>query len=466
MCHQRHLACAAGPSVNGSLLDDFELPLTAALRDGLRLTSIAAPVLALDAVHRLWQSRAVVLWHPPAGLRAVGAGVAATVRVDGAARFARARGLSRRAWPSDTSGHEAHAPPPRLWGGFAFAPGAAALAPWTAFGDGSFVLPRLTYWLDGPRAWLQAVGPAADDTLARELAAALAQLVQLAATAADAEDAADEPYRAPPGTQAPLDAAAWHRQVEDILRAIGDARVRKVVAASCAELSFGQALSVAGVLDNLHSETGPVWRFAMSRQGSTFLGASPEMLVRRRGDVVQSEALAGTLAKALGSGTDLLASAKDLREHAFVRDGIVQALAPLCGALDAPRAPMLRELSRLYHLATPIEGRLARPLHVLELCELLHPTPATCGTPRADALRMIVGAEARPRGWYAGPVGWFDAAGDGEFIVALRCGLLAGRHAYVHAGAGIVEGSQADKELAETQLKQGVLLRALGLVHG
>lgn len=451
------------------MFDDLDLPSTAlaptdSTLDRLQLTSIAAPVVALDAVHRLWQARAVVLWHPPTGLQAVGAGVATSVRAAGAARFARAREFSRHAWPLDTMRHDA--PLPRLWGGFAFAAGAAALDPWTRFGDASFVLPRLTYWRDGTRAWLQAAGPAGDASLQRELAAAQAQLVQLAASAAGAAGGTDAPYRAPPATQAPLDAAAWQRQVEHILRAIGQGRVRKVVAASCAALSFGQPPSVAGVLDNLRSETGPVWRFAMSRQGGTFLGASPEMLVRRCGELVQSEALAGTLAKAQGSGADLLASAKDRREHEFVRDAVVRALAPLCHELRAPGTPMLRELSRLFHLATPIEGRLARPVHVLELCALLHPTPATCGTPRADALQMIVGAEARPRGWYAGPVGWFDAAGDGEFAVALRCGLLAGRRAYVHAGAGIVDGSQADKELAETQLKQGVLLRALGLVQG
>jgi isochorismate synthase EntC len=185
--------------------------------------------------------------------------------------------------------------------------------------------------------------------------------------------------------------------------------------------------------------------------------------VRRCAERVESEALAGTLARSAGSGDDLLASAKDRSEHAFVRDGIVEALAPLCGELRVPDVPRVRELRRLYHLATPIRGRLARRTHVLELCERLHPTPATCGTPRARALDMILSTEATPRGWYAAPLGWFDATGDGEFVVGLRSGLVAGREAHVHAGAGIVAGSRADRELAEAQLKQRVLLRALGL---
>jgi menaquinone-specific isochorismate synthase len=264
---------------------------------------------------------------------------------------------------------------------------------------------------------------------------------------------------------APPDAAGWQRQIDDILESIDAGRVRKVVAALCARVTFDRSPSVAGVLANLRSETGPVWRFAFARDAAVFLGATPELLVRRRDDLVDSLALAGTLAKSAGGAEDLMASAKDRSEHAFVRDGIVEALAPLCVDCVAPAVPTVLELRRLYHLATPITARLSRRAHVLDLCQHLHPTPATCGTPRAGALDAILSNETAPRGWYASPVGWFDAAGDGEFVVGLRSGLVADREAWVHAGAGIVAGSRADRELAETRLKQRVLLRAFGLAE-
>ena len=442
------------------MLDDFAGLGTDCALEQIRVTTRAAPVAAIDAVYALWQHDHALLWAPPTGLRAVAAGSAAQLRASGPHRIARLHDASRRLWQSLDAAGSADAPAPRLWGGLAFAPGAAARAPWAEFGDASFVLPRLTYWSDGSRAWLQAAGRHGDASVERALAAAHAALARLP------HDDRAGPYRAPACTIAPADEDAWRQQVEDILEAIDAGQVRKVVAALCATVQFERAPSVAGVLANLRGETGPVWRFAFTRGGATFVGASPELLVRRRGEVVESEALAGTLAKSQGHGADLLASTKDRSEHQFVCDGIADALAPLCSRIDVPAAPTVRELKRLFHLATPIRGTLSRGAHVLELCERLHPTPATGGTPRDRALEMIQTTEATPRGWYAAPLGWFDAAGDGELVVALRSGLICGNSAYVHAGAGIVAGSRADKELAETQLKQRVLLRALGLADG
>lgn len=440
------------------MLDDLAALGTDSALEQIRVTTLAAPVAAIDAVYALWQHDNALLWAPPAGMCAVAAGTAAHLRASGPRRIARLHAASRRLWQSLDSERNPGAPAPRLWGGLAFAPGAAARAPWTEFGDASFVLPRLTYWTDGNRAWLQAAGRHGDAAPERALLAAHAALARLAH-----DDRAAGPYRAPACTIAPVDADAWRQQVEDILEAIDAGQARKVVAALCATVKFERAPAVAGVLANLRGETGPVWRFAFTRGGATFLGASPELLVRRHGDAVESEALAGTLAKSNGHGADLLASGKDRSEHQFVCDGIVEALAPLCSRIDVPPAPTVRELKRLFHLATPIRGRLSHDVHVLELCERLHPTPATGGTPRNRALEMIQTTEATPRGWYAAPLGWFDASGDGELVVALRSGLIYGSSAYVHAGAGIVAGSRADKELAETQLKQRVLLRALGL---
>lgn len=440
------------------MLDDLAALETDSALEQIQAIADVAPVVPIDAVFALWQNNEPMLWSPPSGLRAVAAGTAARLSASGACRIARLHDASRRLWRSLDCDSATSAPAPRLWGGLAFAPGAAARAPWCEFGDAIFVLPRVTYWTDGERAWLQAAGRRGATELEAELTAARIALARL-----PQHDPAAEPYRSPACSIAAADADAWRQQVEGILEAIDAGRVRKVVAAVCARVTFEDAPSVAGVLANLRGETGPVWRFAFTRGSATFLGATPEILVRKRGNRVESEALAGTLARSGGNGGDLLASAKDRSEHQFVCDGIVEALAPLCSRIEVPAAPMVRELKLLFHLATPIRGWLDRDTHVLELCERLHPAPATGGTPRNRALKMIQATEATPRGWYAAPLGWFDASGDGELVVALRSGLISGRMAYVHAGAGIVAGSCADKELAETQLKQRVLLRALGL---
>jgi menaquinone-specific isochorismate synthase len=444
------------------LPDEHSLQQAASVEERLRITTLSVPVVPLDSVYRLWQQHASLLWHAPAGWQAVAAGVAAALTSDGPRRFShlhRASVQLLRVLSPDC----ADAPAPRLWGGFAFAPGAADRAPWTGFGDASFVLARLTYWTDGEQAWLQGIGRTLDSTLAADLEAAEAAIAQIACGAGPTGRAASSPTSPSVRSIASTSATAWQHQVNGILDAIGTGEVRKVVGARCATVTFEQPLSIRRVLRNLQDEPGPVWRYAITRDGGTLVGATPELLVSRRGDAVRAEALAGTLAKSNGSEDDLMASTKDRNEHQFVCDAIVDTLAPLCNELHQPRTPTVRALRGLFHLATPIRGRLTQLTHVLDLCERLHPTPATCGTPRHRALRMILSTESAPRGWYAAPVGWFDAAGDGEFVVALRSGLVRGDTAYVYAGAGIVPGSCAEKELAETELKQLVMLRALGV---
>jgi isochorismate synthase EntC len=146
-----------------------------------------------------------------------------------------------------------------------------------------------------------------------------------------------------------------------------------------------------------------------------------------------------------------------------VVEAIREALAPLCSSLEVPTEPRIRRLRHVLHLQTSITGRLDSDVHVLDLVEALHPTPAVGGVPTIEALRCIAELESQPRGWYAGPVGWFDQTGDGEFAVAIRSGLVRGRHAFVYAGAGIVRDSDSTKEYEETGLKQRALLDALGV---
>ena len=200
-------------------------------------------------------------------------------------------------------------------------------------------------------------------------------------------------------------------------------------------------------------------RFAFRGDGRTFLGATPERLVRKQGREVETEAQAGSL-DSRAAAAALLASEKDLREHQLVVDDIVSRLGPWCARLEASPRPTVRELRDVLHLLTPIAGTLAAPHHVLELVRELHPTPAVGGVPTAAAVEWITRHEA-PRGWYAGPVGYFDRDGDGDFAVALRCCLLHGEEALLFAGAGIVADSDPELELRETELKRQTLLAAL-----
>jgi isochorismate synthase EntC len=158
----------------------------------------------------------------------------------------------------------------------------------------------------------------------------------------------------------------------------------------------------------------------------------------------------------------LVASQKDRREHDLVVDAIRAALAD-CAEVDAPAAPHVRVLRHVVHLHTPFRARLREPRHVLELAARLHPTPAVGGTPRELAIDWIRSREPVARGWYAAPVGWFDLDGNGELAVAIRSGVLAGNRAHLWAGAGIVAGSDPDRELAETEIKLRAMLGALGV---
>jgi menaquinone-specific isochorismate synthase len=189
------------------------------------------------------------------------------------------------------------------------------------------------------------------------------------------------------------------------------------------------------------------------------VGASPEMLIRRRGDHIDSVVLAGTAPRGDDPRTDarlgdeLLASTKDLREHRPAVASVREALTPVTASLTVEPTPSLLRLANVQHLATRVDGTLAAPVSVLSLAGRLHPTAAVGGTPRAAALRLIAELETIDRQRYAGPVGWVDAAGDGEFAIALRCAQLDGARARLFAGAGIVAGSLPEAELEETRLK-------------
>lgn len=248
----------------------------------------------------------------------------------------------------------------------------------------------------------------------------------------------------------------------------------KVVLARALELR-GAEPDIPALLSRLAAADPSVHVFAIdlpttSDAPRTLVGASPETLLRRMGDTVESLPLAGSARRAADPvedarrGAALLCSAKDREEHAVVTRAIADALTPLCSALDIPDSPELVRTRAMWHLATRIRGRLAdRSITSLDLATALHPTPAVCGTPRERARQAITELEPIDRGYYAGAVGWQEITGDGEWIVAIRCGEIEGDTVRLWAGAGLVQGSDPDGELAETTAKFGTLLSAIGL---
>jgi menaquinone-specific isochorismate synthase len=227
-------------------------------------------------------------------------------------------------------------------------------------------------------------------------------------------------------------------------------------------------IDVRFVLAGLTAVNPGCWSYAVDG----LVGATPELLVSRDGDRVVSRVLAGTTARGGDDAEDhdrvdaLLHSAKDREEHRFAVESAVSALAPHVDDLVAPDEPHAIELSNVTHLATDVTARLSDGSDVLDLVAALHPTAAVGGTPTAVALTVLAELEAMDRGRYAGPVGWVDARGDGEWGIALRCAQLSGRTARLFAGCGIVAGSDPDAEVLEAQAKFVPVRDALEGIRG
>jgi menaquinone-specific isochorismate synthase len=248
-------------------------------------------------------------------------------------------------------------------------------------------------------------------------------------------------------------AKSWEANVAAVLALIDSGAAEKVVLAREVVIDANAPFDIASIAERLHATQPGCIVYA----DNGFVGASPELLVRRTGRAVTARPMAGT-----GQRADaLLHSEKDAREHRLVVDAVVAALRATCVDTVVQRvAPVT--LTDLTHLATTIEARvLDLETSAVDLALALHPTPAVAGTPRATALAAVARLEPTPRDLYAGPCGWVDARGNGEFVVALRGAQINGTRARLHAGAGIVAGSRAEAEWAETQAKLEPMLRAL-----
>lgn len=403
-----------------------------------------------------------VHWAAPDGLEIAGGGAAARLRADGPDRFAILREDADRLFSAlDVEGPEAARP--RAFGGFAFDADHDPAPPWEGFPAAEFVVPRVQLTRTDETTWLTVshYGDDADPAgVDEELEAVRTEL---------AEHPAMQPSGGVPGvaaTRLTTPREEWTRQVRAATDRIDAGNLRKVVLAQALEATLGTPIKVSDVLERLRRTYPDCYRFLFEpTAAASFFGAPPERLVSLSGREVETEALAGSAARGESPEADhelmtsLLESEKIQHEQGVVVDTIREQLEPLGEVRVGERT--VRKLATIQHLRTPIRAELADAEHVLSIVEALHPTPAVGGLPPEAAWETIRETEAFDRGWYAAPMGWFDAAGDGEFAVAIRSGVASDDSVTLFAGNGIVADSDPDEEWEEVQLKYRPILDAL-----
>lgn len=280
-----------------------------------------------------------------------------------------------------------------------------------------------------------------------------------------------------PVVEAQPSPARFRENVADAIASIRGGGLDKVVLSRSLRIQANVDVPqlVSRLLERMRDRNGYTFAIDLASAGGApacLVGASPELLLSKRGAVVVSNPLAGSIARAINPDEDcararqLLSSAKDLHEHALVVSAVEAALAPHCLRLSVPREPVLASTPTMWHLSTRVQGRLRDPeASSLRLALDLHPTPAVCGHPTASARALIRDVEGYPRDLFTGLVGWCDVNGDGEWAVTIRCALIDDTSATVYAGAGIVDASNPQLELEETTAKLRTMLSAMGLAH-
>lgn len=318
---------------------------------------------------------------------------------------------------------------------------------------------------DDGEQWVTTIGPAGE----HPTAAALDELLQRGRPEArgftrDASLTSTVETASSYSVRSELPPAQWCAAVDAATRRIRGGELDKVVLARAVEVRADAALRISGVLTHLR-RTHPA-SLIFSVEG--FVGATPEMLVSRHGDIVRAHPMAGTAPRSGDPETDarlarrLLDSPNTRAEHRHTIDMVHDTLLPWCSFLDEEAEPSIVSVANVQHLATRLEGQLSAPAaSVLELVGALHPTPAVGGAPRADALELIDELEHLDRGRYAGPVGWVDTAGNGVWAVGIRSAEISGHSARLFAGVGVVADSDPETELAESRAKLQTMLGAI-----
>src|SRR4051812_28234526 len=405
------------------------------------------------------------------GFVLAGLGCAVALEARGPGRFrevaVRARDLGRRAIVDDPAGDPERPGPagPVFVGGFAFAADGGATPEWSSLAPASLVLPEVSLARQRGEARLTvalvADGDEAPDALVER---ALERLDELAPVSMPLLD--PDPVQ-PTKVASAAPPSHFEQAVARAVERIEAGELQKIVLAREVRAHAPAPHDPGAVLGALRDAFPACFCWCVGTPDLAFVGASPELLVRRDGARAATVALAGTTRRSADPAVDdhlgeqLLGSVKDREEQAIVARRIERTLEPVSVWVTAADDPVIVKVQNVQHLATPIRAQLADPVPAVELAGMLLPTPAVGGEPRERALPLIPALEGLDRGWYAGAVGWTDLAEDGEFCVALRCALLRGKVAHLYAGCGIVRDSVPEAELAESEAKLDALLPLL-----
>jgi isochorismate synthase len=439
------------------------------------------PLRIFRAFHCLYPGECSYWEQPARQVALVGAGTALNIQTAGPRRFEDAA-LAWQRLRDDAIIQYVFDPAeddlktlsgPTLFGGFSFDPLRTRTALWDSFPDGLLILPRLLFRQQAQHAALilNCLVQLTDnlDSLMSALSQEAARFLELTTAIPDPSAKALAETRMYK-LHDTWDARSWKGLVDQTVHLIQQGMFHKVVLAREVEVTTEagqQPFSLATTLQRLRVNYPAANVFALQRGERTFVGATPERLVYAQDGQLHTMALAGSAPRGATEeedrllGSELLASQKNREEHGFVTAMLRDSLARLCSRTWIADTPELLRLKNIQHLQTAIVGELLPERSILEALHMLHPTPAVGGTPTGPALAFIRAHENLDRGWYAGPIGWIDLQGNGEFAVALRSALLEGRRATLFAGCGIVKDSDPEAEYAESCLKLQVILRSL-----
>ena len=366
----------------------------------------------------------------------VGWGIYATTKVKGPHRFEDARKWWHQHLDSFDINNEVHGPGtgPVLFTSFAFDENE----------DSELVIPNVVVGTRNQSTWITWIGNNSQPKLIdRSLAIPVPKI-----------------------TWRNSDVDSWKEKVRTAVTEIQEDSLDKVVLAREIIADADAAVDPRSVLRKLAKEYPGTWVYS----NNGLVGATPELLIRLNNSMVVSRVLAGTISKTgdddkdLALAASLARSSKDLEEHEYAVRSVADALSPFCSSTNVPDAPFVLHLSNVMHLATDVTGAIKdghKVIDIFALLSKLHPSAAVCGTPTAIASQLIKRIEGINRRRYAGPIGWVDAKGEGEQGIALRCGFIDGREIHAYAGCGIVAGSDAAREVAESQAKFLPIINAL-----
>lgn len=403
----------------------------------------------------------VVYWSEPGHPPVIGGGIAAEIKASGPDRFRTLKDEAESLYahlsePENVDESSPTTAEPRFFGGIAFTPSIGERE-WQSFGAAQFRLPAVQLTESAGRTWL---------TINAQSEQRIKQKRDNLLDAIN-EESPDHSHRHIEHISQYPERQQWLRHVHEILRLIRKGPLEKLVLAQKMNVRFDRPLNTPFLFSALDSAPRNTHRFLVENgHGKKFLGASPETLVDRRKNTVKTESLAGTIESGQTSretedlAQQLAENPKNQKEHDFVLNTIRRRLEQHVETVDTGDQTV-RRFPSVQHLYTPVEATLEDDTHVLTLTETLHPTPAVGGNPEEEYEQYRSQFEPFERGWYASPIGWFNANGDGHFAVAIRSALVEDREATLFAGAGLVNDSQPEKEWDEVQWKYQSLLDVL-----